>query len=108
MDSKQHAEFTGEEADISAEIGGRSQAYGDYIEAENIELAPGKKIVQKWRASDWPEDAWSTVTYELKEKDNGTELVFTQIDVPEDQSEEISQGWYDYYWDPLQEYFENN
>jgi len=105
MDSKKHAEFTDAEAKISREVGGKIQAWGDYIEGENLELVPDKKIVQKWRASDWPNGHYSTVTFALAEKDGQTELKFTQENVPPDEKEAIAEGWEDYYWKPLKEYF---
>ena len=38
MDSKKHAEFTGEKAKISREIKGKIMAYDGYIVGKNIEL----------------------------------------------------------------------
>ena len=63
MDSKKHAAFSGEAASISRKVGGKIKAYGDYIEGKNLELEADKKIVQLWRASDWPKGQYSTVTF---------------------------------------------
>ena len=49
MDSKKHAKFTGDKAEISREVGGKISAYGGFIEGENLELVQDKKITQKWR-----------------------------------------------------------
>lgn len=105
MDSKKHADFTGDEADISKEVGGSFSVYGDYATGENLALEQDKKIVQKWRGSDWEEGVYSTATFELKDINGKTELQFTQTDVPDDSYEDIKQGWLDYYWQPLQKYF---
>ncbi len=105
MDSKLHSEFTGDTAKISKKVGGKFTAYGDYIQGKNLELVEGKKIVQDWRASDWPTGHFSKVTYLLAKDGNGTKLTFTQENVPEDQFDSISQGWQDYYWDPMKEMF---
>ncbi len=43
MDSRKHSKFTGEEASISREVGGKFSAYGDYITGVNLELVPDKK-----------------------------------------------------------------
>ena len=107
MNSEQHSEFTGDTAAIDPKVGGRFKAYGDYISGVFLEIVPGKKIVQKWRASDWPAGIDSSVTIELQEKKGITTLRLTQEGVPEDFAEEISQGWHDYYWDRLREYLEN-
>ncbi len=59
MDSKKHAAFTGGKASISRAVGGRMMAYANYITGKNIQLVPDKKIVQDWRAVDWPEGYFS-------------------------------------------------
>jgi len=104
MDSKKHAAFTDAAATISRKIGGAFQTYDGYATGKNLELIPDKKIVQTWRASDWPEGHYSTVTFEFSEKDGQTTLVFTQTDIPEDAFEEIKQGWQEWYWDRLKTY----
>lgn len=107
MDSEKHAEFTGEPADISREEGGKSFAYGDWIEAVNIEIVPDEKIVQKWRGADWPEDHYSVATFDFKNVDGNTVLTFNQADVPEENCDDITQGWQDHYWDKMKATLEN-
>lgn len=41
-----------------------------------------KKIVQKWRSKQWPQEHYSTVTLEIDQKQDHTELVITQTAVP--------------------------
>jgi activator of HSP90 ATPase len=106
MDSKKHARFTGGKASISREVGGKFSTYDGYAEGVNIELVPDKKIVQSWRAEDWPEGHYSRVTFSLNKAEGGTRLTFSQTDVPEEQSQDVSQGWQDYYWEPMKEMLE--
>ncbi len=106
MDSEKHAEFTGEEAEISREVGGKIKAYGDYVEGENLELIEDKKIVQKWRSSDFPEGQYSKAIFELKDVDGKCELNFTQEDVPDEEYEGLKDGWDDFYWNPMKELLE--
>ncbi|APV44716.1 putative conserved protein YndB, AHSA1/START domain [Dehalogenimonas formicexedens] len=106
VDSKQHSDFTGDAASIDARVGGKFQAYGEYINGTFLEIVPGRKIVQEWRASDWPSGIFSRVTIDLQEKNGLTTLRLTQEGVPEAFAEEISQGWHDFYWDRLREYLE--
>jgi len=106
MDSRKHAEFTGDKANISREIGGAFSAYDDYIEGINLDLIQDEKIVQSWRASDWPEGHYSTVTFDFEKTEDGTRLTFTQTDVPDEFYDDISQGWYDYYWEPMKQMLE--
>jgi activator of HSP90 ATPase len=101
MDSNKHAEFTGEEASISRKLGGKFSTFDGYAQGMNVELDPNKKIVQTWRADDWPQGHYSRVTFSLTKTAGGTRLVFTQTGVPEDQYDDIAQGWKDYYWAPM-------
>jgi len=106
MDSKRHAEFTGAKATISRKVGGIFQTYDEYASGKNIELIPDKKIVQKWRAADWPKDHYSTTTYVFKEKDGETLLDFIQTEIPIESYAEIERGWTEWYWDRLKIYLE--
>jgi activator of HSP90 ATPase len=106
MDSKKHSTFTGDKAVISREVGGRFSAFDGYAEGVNLELVPDKKIVQTWRASDWPEGSYSKVTFALQAAAGGTQLTFIQTGIPEEFADDVLQGWQDYYWAPLKEMLE--
>jgi activator of HSP90 ATPase len=106
MDSKKHTEFTGSKAKISGEVGGKIMAYDGYILGENVELVKNKRIVQKWRGDDWPKGHYSVATFDLEEIDEGTKLIFTQTKVPEQEFAMVSQGWYEFYWDPMRKKLE--
>ncbi len=101
MDSKKHSQFTGGKASIGRKIGGRFTAFDGYSEGVNIELVPDERIVQSWRASDWPGDHYSRATFSLTAIEGGTRRTFTQSGVPEEQFSDVSQGWHDYYWKPM-------
>ena len=106
MDSKRHAAFSGENANISREIGGTSSAYGDWIESINVELLPDKKIVQVWRGSDWPKGHYSIATFTLVKSGHDTKLTFTQIAVPDEKVDDIASGWKEYYWEKMKKALE--
>jgi activator of HSP90 ATPase len=106
MDSDKHSQFTGGKADISRETGGKFTAFDGYSEGINLELVQDRKIVQTWRAGDWPEGHYSQLTFLLENSEDGTRLTFTQTGVPEEQYEDISQGWRDYYWKPMKNMLE--
>jgi len=55
MDEKKHGQFTRSRTTISRKVGGKISSGDGYIDGINLELVPDKKIVQSWRASDWPE-----------------------------------------------------
>ena len=106
MDSRKHSEFTGSQVSMSRKVGGKFSVYGGDIEGVNLELIPDQKIVQSWRYSDWPEGHYSKATFSLKEIPGGMRLNFTQTGVPEKFYDDISQGWRDYYWEPMKEMLE--
>jgi len=106
MDSAKHARFTGAAARVSRKVGGRFTTYDGYSEGKNLELIPDKKIVQTWRAGDWPEKHHSKIVFELKKTKNGTKLVFEQTGVPAEFYDDIAQGWVDFYWTPMKEMLE--
>ena len=107
MDSKKHSRLTGGEASISRKVGEKFTVYDGDMDGINLELIPDKKIIQTWRYSDWPAGHYSKVTFSLKElKEGKTRLTFTQTGVPEQFYEDISQGWKDYYWQPIKEMLE--
>ena len=107
MDSAEHASFSGAPASISREVGGAFTAYDGALTGTNVELVPDAKIVQSWRAGDWPEGHYSTATFLLEEADGGTRLTFTQTGVPEQNYDDIRQGWRDFYWSKMESSLES-
>jgi activator of HSP90 ATPase len=107
MNQKHHSAFTGEEARITRQVGGKFKAYGDYITGVNLELESPHKIVQSWRAADWEDNGhFSTCTFEIRQNGNDVVLNFTQKDIPEKYYKDIKQGWHDHYWDRMKDYLE--
>lgn len=106
MTSKGHAGFTGAPARISPKVGASFVVWGGYIHGKNVELVPDKRIVQTWRPSEetWPEDYYSTVTFELEPAKGGTRLTFVHSGVLPDHAGHLAAGWNESYWIPLTEY----
>ena len=106
LSSKEHSAITGSKASVNARKGAKFSAWDGYISGKNVELAKGKKIVQKWLTTEWPDGYGpSTLEITLEKKSSGTELVLVQTDVPKSQAAEYKQGWIDCYWNPMKEYF---
>ncbi len=99
-DARAHTKFTGAPSIIDKRPGGAFNVWGGYVKGFNVELVPGKRIVQAWRGSDWPKGAWSIITYELRPKKGGkTEITFTQHGAPPSQVAHLKDGWKSNYWD---------
>lgn len=104
LSSKEHTAFTGDDAAISPIVGGEFSVFSGWATGKNLELVPGKKIVQTWHASDWPTGHTSTISIQLTPAPNNqTKLAFVQDNVPASFAKSVAQGWRDYYWGPMAE-----
>jgi uncharacterized protein YndB with AHSA1/START domain len=100
--SDEFARMTGgRAASISKEVGGPIAMFGDGIRGRNIELVPGKRVVQAWRSQQWPEGLYSIVRFELSPEGRGTKLVFDQAGYPDGAHEMLADGWHKNYWEPM-------
>ena len=69
-------------------------------------LDRGKRIVHEWKTTEWPVGyPPSIVELTLREKGKKTELTMNHSNAPDEQAKEYAQGWKEYYWRPLKEYF---
>ena len=106
LDSKLHCKFTGGKAEVSNKVGGAFTAWDGYITGKNIELKKDEKIVQEWKASDWHKGTpASKLTLTFKKVSTGTEINLKQENVPKECFEDLTKGWIEFYWKPMQKYF---
>jgi activator of HSP90 ATPase len=106
LDSEMHTKMTGSPADITAKVKGRFDAWEGYITGTITELMPYRKIVQKWRTKDFPEDSPDSVLEILLEGvKEGTRLTLKHTKIPDGQGEGYKKGWVDHYFTPMKKYF---
>ncbi len=101
VDSKQFAAVTGAPASGEGTEGAAFSSFGGHITGRHIELLPGKRVVQAWRAKAWPEGLYSIVRFELSADGKGTKVVFDHDGFPEDMKEHLAQGWHANYWEKI-------
>jgi activator of HSP90 ATPase len=107
-DPKKHSEFTISKATGKAVVGGKFTAWDGYIFGKFLKLSAGKRIVQEWSTTEWPEGyPPSIVEFQMAKKGDGTMLAMIHSKVPAGQAESYRQGWKDFYWKPLKEHFGN-
>lgn len=106
ISSAQHAKFTSAPAEIGQGVGDAWSAYGGKISGRHVELVDGVRIVQTWRAGNWPDGAHSVVRFELLPDGGGTRLVLDHDAIAEDQVPHLDGGWAKMYWEPLRKYLE--
>lgn len=108
LSSEEHSAFTGSPAEISSRKGSRFTAHDGYIQGANVELERGKRIVQTWRTSDFPEDAEdSQLEITFLQTDSGTRIVINHGGLPEGQGERYHSAWGKNYFKPMSRYFLN-
>jgi len=105
LDPKKHADFTGSPATTSDKKGAKFTAWDGYVSGKNLELVKGKKIIQEWKTTEWPDGyPASRLEITLTTKRGGTELEMTHLKVPAEQVADYASGWKSSYWAPLKEY----
>jgi activator of HSP90 ATPase len=106
LDAKKHSAFTGSKATSNPKVGGKFTAWDGYISGKHLELEKGKRIVQEWITTDWAEGyPPSRLKLTFTKTKGGTEISMVQSNVPEEQADEFIEGWNEFYWKPLKEYF---
>ena len=107
MDSRIHSAFTGSPAKIQNKVGGTFHIFDGGLQGFTVVLIPSKKIVQAWRCEmkAWPKDYYSSVDFSFRKSTKGTELTFTHYGIPEACFRMIKEGWEEYYWKRLKDFF---
>lgn len=95
--------WTGAKAKMVAEVGGEFSLWEDSILGKNIELEENKKIVQQWYFGDREEE--SIVTIKLHEHKRGTSVELNHVNIPEEDFENITEGWNDDYFGSLIDFY---
>lgn len=101
-----HTLMTGSPAKVDGRPNGEFTAWDGYIWGAFLELEANKRIRQAWRTGEFPEDAEdSLVEILLEETDGKAKLTLVHTNIPAGQSENYKQGWEDFYFKPMREYF---
>jgi activator of HSP90 ATPase len=106
LDSKEHSSFTRSKAVVSKGLNRKFTAYDGYISGKNLILEPNKRIVQSWRATDFPEkhpDSFIEIIFEPQK--TGTKLTLKHSGIPEGMGKDYKKGWKDFYFKPMKEYY---
>jgi activator of HSP90 ATPase len=105
LTSSQFSAFTGgKPTEIDAKAGGAFSCFGGMISGRIVELVENRRIVQAWRAGNWPEGVYSIVRFELEPQGSDTKIIFDQSGFPPDNREHLEVGWHKMYWEPLKAY----
>ncbi len=107
LDSDEHSDMTGGDALITEDVDDKFTAWDGYIWGKNLELIPGKYIKQSWKTADFDDDQdYSTLEVTFDEEDDGTKITLKHSELTY-KDEHYKQGWFDNYFNPMKDYFED-
>ncbi len=95
--------WTGEKAEMSTEPGSEFSLWDESIVGRNLEFEAGKKIVQQWY---FDQEEPSIVTIKLHPHKNGTSAELKHTNIPDEEYEDIVEGWNQAYFASLEEFYE--
>jgi len=96
--------WTGDPAEMSTEAGSEFSLWDGSITGKNIAFEDDRKIVQQWYFGDQPED--SIVTILLHAHKQGTSVELTQTNIPDEEYDDMVEGWNESYFGSLREFYE--
>jgi uncharacterized protein YndB with AHSA1/START domain len=90
---------------VSPNVGGEFVLFGGHILGRQVELVPGRLVVEAWRVGNWTPGLYSIARFELRAEGGGTRLVFDHTGFPSEEAEHLAEGWRGNYWAPMAESF---
>lgn len=105
LDSEGHTAMTGSPASISPIEGAQFDAWDGYIHGRNLELVPGRRIVQSWRTTDFKVDEPdSRIEITFESVGEQTKLTLRHSNLPA-HGNKYKKGWFEAYFIPIEKYF---
>jgi uncharacterized protein YndB with AHSA1/START domain len=107
MDSEKHGLATGAKAKAGRGIGGSFSAHDGYVSGKNLQLVPGRLIVQTWRGADWDEAEPDSILFlSFEEIPGGGEVRLVHAGLSPKNAERHAIGWRTHYWNRWKSYLE--
>ena len=98
-------EWGGGPAEMNEQEGTLFSLWGGEIFGTNTKIIPNTLIAQDWfSGEDWTEPSKLTLTF--SEKDGSTIVELHQDNVPDEDVDDITAGWQEYYLGPLTDLLE--
>ncbi len=96
--------WSGYKAVMSTEPNTEFSLWDGDISGKNLEFEENKKIVQEWYFGEQKEQ--SLVTIKLFEDKKGTQVELRHSNIPDEDYENITDGWNEYYFGAIKAFFE--
>lgn len=105
LSTEGHVAMTGSPAKVDGAVDGDFSAWDGYIQGMFLELEKNKRILQAWRAAEFPSEAEDSIVEILLEESRGkTTLTLKHWNIPAGQAEGYKTGWEDFYFKPMREW----
>ena len=98
--------WSGYPAEMSTEPGSEFSLWEGDITGKNLEFIQDKKVVQEWYFGDQSEK--SVVTINISTEGENALVTVEQTNIPDDDFAEISEGWREYYFGAIIDFFNPN
>jgi uncharacterized protein YndB with AHSA1/START domain len=99
--------WSGESGKVSGEKGGPFELFGGWVKGEVLIYKPGKQLSYSWKPSEWDKKtAPSIVNYIFNAHKAGTEIILEHSGFPSaEESAKHHDGWIDFVFEPLNDFF---
>lgn len=98
--------WTGNKVEMTTVVGSEFSLWDGAIVGKNLEFEEGKRIVQQWYFGE--QDELSIVTMKLHNDKGATSLEVRHTNIPDDDYNDIVDGWNDQYIASLIEFYEED
>jgi len=95
--------WTGEKAEMSTEPNSEFSLWDESIVGRNLEFEDCKKIVQQWY---FDQEEPSIVTIKLHPHKDGTSVELRHTNIPDEEYDDIVDGWNNTYFASLEDFYE--
>lgn len=95
--------WTGEQAEMQSTPDSEFSLWDGSIQGKNLEFEEGKKIVQQWYFGE--QEPVSIVTIKLHPDKHGTSAELKHTNIPDEDYNDIVEGWNTAYFGSLEEFF---
>lgn len=97
--------FTRSSAVVDSCCGGKFQLLDGSISGQFTQLVPDKRIDMKWRFRTWPSNHYASVSLELDDRGDDTELRLECRGVPLGEEDSTREGWTRFYFRAIKQTF---
>ncbi|TKS65110.1 Activator of 90 kDa heat shock protein ATPase -like protein 1 [Collichthys lucidus] len=97
--------FTRSAAVVDARRGGRFQLLDGNVSGEFTQLVPDRRIEMRWRFRTWPSEHYATISLDLEDQGDETELRMECRGVPAGEEDSTREGFNRFYFQAIKQTF---